>query len=412
MRRWQLLYRLVDRSGAAPAPAQRRARGALHPQPAPGPAGLRGGAARPALGDEAGAGHQVLASGEEEGVDRSRIVEGDTPDYCIYVKILFVYFSIPFKLRMVDMKNKAELLIMIPVYNDWESVSILIHEIDTVFGHVPVVPTIVIFQNEVSDLLHIQRIMIIRLVRNLGHQKAIALGLAYITSNYQVDNVIIMDCDGEDRPSDILYLLDGIPEASQKIVFAQRSRRSEGWFFRLFYELYKLSFRLLTGIEISFGNFALIPASILARVVYLPDIWNHFAAGIIHARLPWRTIPTSRGTRYAGKSKMNFIALILHGLSSMSVFVEIMTARLIILVLGIFLFVFMAFLLLVYVRFFTPLAIPGWATSVGIGLIIITAQAASFLVLLSFVVLSYRTNKLFIPAKDYHDYIFAVEKAL
>ena len=221
-----------------------------------------------------------------------------------------------------------------------------------------------------------------------------------------------MDCDGEDNPSDIPVLLEGIPESSQEIIFAQRIQRSEGWLFRLFYKLYKLSFRLLTGIEISFGNFALIPASILARAVYLPEIWNHFAAGIIHARLPWRAIPTKRGIRYAGKSKMNFIALILHGLSSMSVFVEIMTARLIILVLGIFLFVFMAFFVLAYIRFFTPLAIPGWATSVGIGLIIITVQAASFLVLLSFVVLSYRTNKLFIPAKDYKDYILDVEKVL
>ena len=259
---------------------------------------------------------------------------------------------------------------------------------------------------------YIKQIDVIHLARNLGHQKAIALGLAYIDQNIKLDQVLVMDCDGEDRPEDISLLLDEHFKSPDAIIFAQRAQRSEGLIFQFFYILYKLGFRILTGAEISFGNFALIPAPILHRIVYLPEIWNHFAAGIVRSKLPWKVVPTDRGIRYTGKSKMNLVSLIIHGLSAISIFTEILTVRLIIFSSAIILSGILGFIALIYIRYFTALAIPGWATTVAIGLVAIMFQAVVLLALLSFLILNYRTTKLFIPVKDYEDYLFGVEQFL
>jgi hypothetical protein len=218
-----------------------------------------------------------------------------------------------------------------------------------------------------------------------------------------------MDGDGEDQPADILRLLAAHGQDPDHIVFARRARRSEGFLFRFFYFFFKLIFSLFTGKQIAFGNFCLIPADQVGRVAHLQELWNHFAAGIMHSGIPWKTIPTVRGKRRAGKSKMNLITLVLHGLSAISVHIEIVYARLLFLSFGLILLDLAGFLVLLYIRFATPLAIPGWATNVTVGLTVVMVQAVLFLALLSFVVLSYRSSKMFIPAIDYKDYLLRVE---
>jgi glycosyltransferase involved in cell wall biosynthesis len=264
--------------------------------------------------------------------------------------------------------------------------------------------------SESGEYEHIQEISILHLARNLGHQKAIALGIAYISANIVCDLVIVMDADGEDRPKDILKFLEKSSALPGHVVFARRTRRSEGLLFSVFYSLYKIFFSLLTGNEIAFGNFAIIPGVLLSRVAHLPEIWNHFAAGIIRAKIPWSSIPTERGTRYCGKSSMNFIALVVHGLSAISVYIEILTVRLMLLAVVIILLGIVSFFILLYIKYLTPLAIPGWATNVAIGIVIIMFQTILLLALLAFLALHYRSTKLFIPAKDYQDYLFDLEK--
>lgn len=319
------------------------------------------------------------------------------------------------------MLKRQHLIIAIPIYNDWGSLAILLREINQVAAnrdlhlHVVIIDdgstqSCSMIREEVQGLIHIERIIVLHLACNLGHQKAIALGLAYINKNFKFDQVIVMDSDGEDRPDDILRLLDEHRQSPNAIIFGRRTRRSEDRIFRFFYVLYKIGFRLLTGAEISFGNFALIPAQMLKRIVYLPEIWNHFAAGIIRSRLPWQALSTTRGRRYSGQSKMNFVSLIVHGMSAISVFIEILTVRLILGSLAIILLGVLGFIALLYIKYFTALAIPGWATSVAIGLVLIMFQAVILLSLLTFMVLNYRANKLFIPVKDYADYFFDVER--
>jgi len=314
------------------------------------------------------------------------------------------------------------IIVLTPVYNDWDSFIQLVNDVDQCAGRLENVSTDVIaiddgstqslcdVNNETGKYKHIREISVLHLVRNMGHQKAIALGIAYINSNVLCDFVIVMDADGEDQAKDIAKLLEESNKSQRQIIFARRSRRSEGVVFRIFYFLYKAFFNLLTGSEIAFGNFSVIPASLLNRVAHFPEIWNHFAAGIMRANIPCSSIPTQRGKRYGGKSSMSFIALVIHGLSAISVYIEILTVRLMLFAIIIILIGIVSFFVLLYVKYLTPLAIPGWATNVAIGIVVIMFQAILLLALLAFLSLNYRSSKLFIPAKDFQDYLLNLEK--
>ncbi len=311
------------------------------------------------------------------------------------------------------------LAIVTPVYNDWDSFKTLVEKISQVAvenhwrvcilavddGSVHGAPPH--FSQAVAG---IESIEIVRLIRNLGHQRAIAVGLAALNEKGLDLPAIVMDADGEDNPSDLPRLLAEHDRDPGYIVFARRVRRSENFIFRGFYLFFKLFFRLLTGKSISFGNYSLIPSAALNRVVHLQEIWNHFAAGIMHSGLLWKTIPTTRSRRYVGRSHMNMTALVLHGLSAVSVYIEIVYVRLLFFALVVMTLDVLGFLALVYVRYFTLLAIPGWATNVAIGLTVIMTQAILFLATLSFVVLSYRSSKMFIPAVDFKDYLMNIER--
>ena len=313
-----------------------------------------------------------------------------------------------------------EITIITPVYNDWEAFTLLTSEIEGVAsenvfnvrliavndGSVHVPEMVIEGENFAS-------VEIMHLSRNLGHQRSIAVGLSALYKRGDSHTpIIVMDCDGEDRPADIPRLLGEYDQYPDAIIFAQRARRSEGFLFRLFYKLFKLIFRGLTGGAISFGNFRLIPPEYLERIVYFQEIWNHFAAGIMRSNLKWKTIATDRGKRYAGKSHMNLVSLVLHGLSAISVYTEIVYIRLIFLSFFVIVLDIIGFLILLYIKYFTLLAIPGWGTSVAIGLVLVMLQAILFLTMLSFAILGYRSMKMFIPAIDFEDYLRKTEKII
>lgn len=316
--------------------------------------------------------------------------------------------------------SSKQITILTPIYNDWASFPQLIHDLDRCAAELGDVHIIAVDDgstqpgpaalNETEELKHIHDISILHLARNLGHQKAIALGIAYINANISCDLVIVMDADGEDKPEDIQKLLKENTKYPDQIVFARRAGRSEGLVFRAFYLLYQIFFSMLTGKRISFGNFSLIPGGLLNRVAHLPEIWNHFAAGVMRANIPWTSIPTQRGRRYTGKSSMNFVSLVIHGLSAISVYIEILTVRLMLVAMVVIAAGITSFFILLYIKYLTALAIPGWATNVAIGIVVIMFQAILLLALLAFLALNYRSTKLFIPAKDYQDYLLNLEK--
>jgi glycosyltransferase involved in cell wall biosynthesis len=173
----------------------------------------------------------------------------------------------------------------------------------------------------------VKRIQVLRLRANQGHQRAIALGLAYASRELSFDFAIVMDSDGEDRPADVARLIAAFETNPNSLIVAHRQQRSEGLAFIAFYHAYKFMFRRLTGKPISFGNFSLIPRARIDNVIYNPGVWNNFAATMLKSRAPISFVPTIRGKRFFGASRMSFSALAIHGMSAISVFSDIVIGR-------------------------------------------------------------------------------------
>jgi hypothetical protein len=168
---------------------------------------------------------------------------------------------------------------------------------------------------------------VLYLTRNMGHQRAIAVGLCYVAANFEADTVIVMDSDGEDQPQSIPALLEKLHAGDADVVVAQRRKRSETWKFRTFYVVYKLIFKLLTGRSIAFGNFSALAPVAVGRIAAMQEAWVHYAASLMTSRLRIEAVPTDRGKRYAGAPHMNFVSLSLHGLRSIMVFAEDVLVR-------------------------------------------------------------------------------------
>lgn len=306
-----------------------------------------------------------------------------------------------------------KLILLTPVFDDWESLSELVDEITAIVKPTEAMLTIVVvddgsptpmgaaFSPTVPVGSCIEGIEGIRLASNLGHQRAIAVGLSSIVERYHTaDGVIVMDCDGEDRPSDIPRLIAESNAHPSEVVLAHRARRSEGRAFKVGYAVYKVLFRILTGQRISFGNFCLLPMSAVHRLVRMSELWNNLPAATIRSRHSCRTIDTIRGVRYAGVSRMNIPSLTMHGLSAMSVYADIMFVRVLMAAAVISVLAVVAMAVVAAIRLATDVAIPGWATTVFGTLIVILFQSLVTVIATTFMVLATRSVRPFVPIAD------------
>ena len=189
------------------------------------------------------------------------------------------------------------------------------------------------------------------------------------------------------------------------MVFAERRKRSESLTFRACYHLYRLAHRVLTGRSVRVGNFSALPRERLASLVAVSDLWNHYAAAAFASRQPIETIPTHRAPRLAGRSRMNFVGLVAHGLSAMSVFGDVIGVRLLLATTGLIVLVGLALVATTLVRLLTALAIPGWATTMFGVLLILLFQATLFLFVFSFMILAGRNSAGFLPRRDYVHFV-------
>ena len=314
--------------------------------------------------------------------------------------------------------SKRELVILTPVYNDWEVVRLLLAEIDAALAAAGEQAAVVVVNDgsqQPADLaglsfVGIRSLSLLQLRRNLGHQRAIAVGLAYVEANVPCAAVVVMDADGEDRPQDVVRLLVAArQQSSDKIVFALRERRSEGVLFRVFYAIYRFIFQVLTGQTIRVGNFSLIPYSLLRRLVAVSEIWNHYASAVQRARLPCVYVPTNRGKRLAGRSTMNFVSLVTHGMSAISVHAETIGSRMLVLAVLFGAAILLAMGAVVAVRLLTDLAIPGWATY-AFGLLFLMLMQTTFIALFfAGTVLHGRNAYTFLPSRDHVYFVDALE---
>lgn len=306
-----------------------------------------------------------------------------------------------------------QVIIVCPFYNDEASFNIFAAQVEKEVQHLKNFEFSFLIINDGSAvkpaLTSSLPIKIIHLNHNIGHQKAIAIGLSYAHQNLQFDKVVVMDCDGEDRPEDVATLLQ-VAHNSDKIVVAQRASRQEGKKFKAFYKIYKSLFNVLTGKKISFGNFMVLSRQQADQLVYRSEIWNHLAGGILKSNIPFSLAPTHRGKRYKGNSQMNFTALLLHGLSAIGVFIDIIATRLLLFSIGMILLSFLAILIVIGIKFFTPLAVPGWATTAVSSLLVVLLQSFLLSLFTIFLYLSASAQRKFIPAHHYNDYIRSIEK--
>ena len=319
---------------------------------------------------------------------------------------------------MANNKLRKSIGIVIPVFNDWTSLDLLIGKLNqqaeqSAFDfYIFVIDDGSSESHEPHCLLEgrqaLEDIQLVRLSNNLGHQRAIAVGLVFASRVEGLEAVVVMDADGEDRPDDVPRLLSAWGEDANLIVVAQRKKRSEDFVFKVFYALYKFTFHIMTGQRIDFGNFCLLPRASVRALTYNPAIWNNLAAAITRSPIPRIEIPVARGARLAGKSRMNFQSLLLHGVSAMAVYVDYILLRILIgsaLLAGL---AIIAILLVVGIRIGTNWAIPGWASFLVASFAIIFLQALLISAIALFQLMSFRNVKTFVPAIDASSFIFEV----
>jgi polyisoprenyl-phosphate glycosyltransferase len=305
--------------------------------------------------------------------------------------------------------------VVTPVLDDWASLSKLVGMLDVAEVREDVRFSVFIVDDGSSEpmvvdtpltrLRRIRDLEVVGLACNLGHQRAIAVGLVEVSARRAFDAVLVMDCDGEDRPADVPRLLAEAARRPGHIIVARRQRRPHLLGFRLWYQCYKTLFRLLTGARIDFGNFCLIPGARLEALVSTSAIWNNLAAALTRSRIPLADVPCDRGTRYAGNSKMNFLSLVMHGFSAMAVYTDVIMLRLMLGALVLSGITALGILGVVATRLLTSLAIPGWASSAAGALTIILLQGVMLFTISAFSVLNTRNLKSVIPRVDAPDFV-------
>jgi len=308
------------------------------------------------------------------------------------------------------------LTILVPVFNDWAAARFLVEQLDSVFGQHGLTAQIIFVDDgsleRVPDQFpatpprNIQQIQSVELRTNLGHQRALCVGLVHLERSGISSPVVVMDSDGEDAPSDIPRLLEKfVAEGSRKVVFAARRLRAEGVVFRFFYKLYRTIHRVVVGFDPRFGNFSVLPSAVLERLVVTSDLWNHYAATVVKMKLTYSTVPIDRSKRFAGESRMGFVGLVIHGLSAMSVFGDTVGVRLLIScgVFGVLTTILIVAAFIVKVA--TNLSIPGWATYVTGLLLLLLSQLVVLSLVFIFVALYSRGQSSFVPARDCPIYI-------
>ena len=218
--------------------------------------------------------------------------------------------------------------ILIPVYNDFQSVSKLLIDINSVISNLNNEFSIIIVNDgstenseiDISNLDKINSIKVIYMKENRGHARCNAAGLKYIFENEEFDYVIPMDGDGEDRPEEIGKFIDFLKYDSTKPIVGERIKRSEGLIFKISYNIHKLITFIFTGQSIKFGNYTCLPKSTVEKMINEKATWSSFSGSLAKLEKNRSTIPSVRGERYFGPSKMSFYNLIKHSLSIIAVF--------------------------------------------------------------------------------------------
>ena len=221
-----------------------------------------------------------------------------------------------------------KITILIPIFNDWQSVFKLLKDINFQVSTLSDEFSVIII-NDASienkpefptDLNNLKSVQIINMKDNKGHARCIASGLKYIYEKKEFDYVIPMDGDGEDRPEEIKNFIELTDQSKDKSIVGERIKRSESLFFKICYLFHKFLTLAFTGQSIRFGNFTCLSKITVEKMINEKATWNSFSGSLKKVEKNLSSIPSIRGTRYFGPSKMSFFNLLKHSLSIISVF--------------------------------------------------------------------------------------------
>ena len=222
----------------------------------------------------------------------------------------------------------SKIKILIPVYNDWQSVFKLLENINSEVSKLEDECSVIIVNDASTEkrtelktnFYNLKSIHIINMKENKGHARCNAAGLKHINEKEDFDYVIPMDGDGEDRPEELNLLIKKIKEYPDTVVIAERVKRSEGFIFKFCYLAHKYLTFIFTGQTIKYGNYTCLPKSIVVKLVNESATWSSFSGSLAKISKDRISIPSERGTRYFGPSKMSYLNLLKHSLSIIAVF--------------------------------------------------------------------------------------------
>ncbi len=238
-----------------------------------------------------------------------------------------------------------KVIILIPVYNDWESLKKLFSEIDETindlkdisFNCIVINDASSIIQPKISKPTNIKSLKILNMYKNKGHARCNAFGIRYIIKNEDFDNLILMDGDGEDRPIEIKSLVEKIASDPNKSVVARRVKRSEGPFFQFLYKLHKIITFSFTGKNINFGNYSCLTRRDVEILSTKASLWSSYSGSVKKNIVYLNEVNSQRGIRYFGPSQMSFFKLLVHSFSIIAVFKYFVLLRSIVFILLFFL---------------------------------------------------------------------------
>lgn len=304
--------------------------------------------------------------------------------------------------------KQSKIIIVTPVYEDVEASSRLFRELAHQFQNDVFI--VAVDDGSVRQPLPIAALsdaaatgVILKLRRNVGHQRAISIGLNFVSEHIREDQrVVIMDSDGEDVPSTIPILLENLTD-ERDVVVARRKSRVESLRFKAFYVVYRTLFRLLTGRGISFGNFMALTPAAVRRLVTMPELAIHIAGAVLASKLRLGICPLDRGARYAGQSKMNFVGLALHGFKALMIFAEDVMVRVGIGCAFIGILSILGSMLAVALKFI-GLSTPGWF-SVALGILLLMFIQTGTLALMTLMLTGLVRNGTVTTSAAYHAFI-------
>tara|TARA_B100001750_G_C15422279_1_gene553586 strand:- start:231 stop:1178 length:948 start_codon:yes stop_codon:yes gene_type:complete len=228
---------------------------------------------------------------------------------------------------------KQRIVIVTPIYEDNDSAKRLLSELKDIYKDdvfiVAVDDGSIInpFKINFLDEISLDGV-VLKLKKNVGHQKAVAIGLQYVSNEIEwAEKIVVMDSDGEDNPYSVNELIDSSNSDDVDIAVGKRNARTETKQFIFFYSIYKIIFRVLTGRSITFGNFMCLKPEALKRIAIMPELWTHLAGCVLSSKLRLSSCSIDRGNRYFGQTKSNFVGFALHGFKALMVFSEEVLVR-------------------------------------------------------------------------------------